>query len=235
MDEGFVKLYRKFEHWEWFTRSNMVHFFVFLLLRATHKDTRYMGHELKRGQLVFGLNSAKKATGLSIQNMRSCLTLLKSTEEVTVWSTHRFSIITIANYEKYQERSTDYPTRKVTRNQHATNNIQEVKNVKNIITQPKKQVACNPLFWEFKKLYPKCYNFKKTQSLFEALNVTDELWGVMRSAIVSQMGSQQWKAEGGKYIPASYTWLEGERWKDTLDVAKPSKQSVWDTAKVLQQ
>jgi hypothetical protein len=137
METGYIKLWRKFEDWEWYKKPNMAHFYLWLLMRATHKDTRFMGHDIKRGQVVFGLKMASLATGLSRQSIRTCIKALKSTHELTVQVTHSFSIVTILNYNSYQstENNINTPSNtqtntQLTHNQHATNNIQEYKNVR---------------------------------------------------------------------------------------------------------
>jgi len=137
-ENGYIKLWRKFEKWEWFDSSNMVHLFIFLLMRATHEDCKYHGYDIKRGQVIFGLKATKKATGISVQSLRTCLTKLKSTHEITYQPTHDFSIVTICNYESYQSNPNKINTPintitniQSTSHQQPINNIQEDKEHKN--------------------------------------------------------------------------------------------------------
>lgn len=74
----------------------------------------------------------------------------------------------------------------------------------------------NGLFFDFWKLYPRCLAFKKSQGVFEKLKVTPAMWEDMKKVIVKSKGSPQWRKEEGKYIPASYKWLEEERWRDSV-------------------
>jgi len=136
--EGYIKLWRKFEQWEWFNDSKMVHFFIFLMLRATHGETKFRGYPLSRGQMVFGYKAASKATVISVQSLRTCIERLISTGELTRQVTHDFSIITIVNYDTYQKKDStlNSPTNRPSNNQatgqqQAINNIQECKNDKN--------------------------------------------------------------------------------------------------------
>jgi hypothetical protein len=39
-------------------------------------------------------------------------------------------------------------------------------------------------------------------------------WQRLRAAILKQQQSEQWKADGGKYIPLAASWLNGKRWMD---------------------
>jgi hypothetical protein len=138
MKRGYIKTWRKVTEWGWFTTPNMFHLFQYLILAANIEDKEWRGEIIKRGQLATGLHTLHKNTGISIQSLRTCLDRLKSTNEITIKSTNRFSIITIIKYEEYQpsqEKSTNKSTNKLTNNQQTTNKqlttTKEVKNVKN--------------------------------------------------------------------------------------------------------
>jgi len=59
--------------------------------------------EVKRGQLVFGLESYSAKTGVSIRRLRKLLELLESDRMIDRQRNNKFSLITIANYEKHQD------------------------------------------------------------------------------------------------------------------------------------
>jgi hypothetical protein len=80
----------------------MVHLFIHLLLNANHEVGNWRGVEVKRGQILTGLNSLNKKTGISIRTLRTCLDRLEKTKEIDRKTTNRYSIITICNYESYQ-------------------------------------------------------------------------------------------------------------------------------------
>lgn len=138
MENGtWIKLYRKFKDWGWYRNSNMVHLFIHLLLSANYKANDWMGVSVGRGQVVTGLHTLYEDTGISIQTIRTCINRLKSTGEITSKSTNKFSVITIVNYEEYQQQdleSTSKSTSKLTNNQQATNKqlttLKEVKKEK---------------------------------------------------------------------------------------------------------
>ena len=118
-----IKLHRKFIEWEWFHRSEMVHLFIYFLLKANHKPRYFEGHLIKTGSFVTGRNKIHAETGISSQTIRTCINRLKSTNEITIKSTKRFSIVTINNYSIYQSKETEsnQVTNQVT-NQQLTNN-----------------------------------------------------------------------------------------------------------------
>jgi hypothetical protein len=99
---GWVKIYRKLTDWEWYNDSHMVHLFIHLLLMANTEDNEWKGVMIKRGQLVTGRKSLSRDTGIPERTVRTCLSRLEVTSEVTIKTTNRYSIITICNYEDYQ-------------------------------------------------------------------------------------------------------------------------------------
>jgi hypothetical protein len=124
LDNGFIIVPRDFINWEWFENSNMVHLFLYLRLRTNYADSNYKGVEVKRGQVLTGLNSLVSKTGISRQSVRTCLNKLKKANLITINSTKKYSIITICDYESYQTsgKSTNKKNNIVpTPNQHSAN------------------------------------------------------------------------------------------------------------------
>ena len=99
----YIKLSEKILDWEWFTDGNMVKLWLYLLLKAQQfENTRYRGIELKTGQLVTGRKQIAKETGLSEREVRTCLERLKSTNEIAIKATNKYSIVTLLKYDYYQ-------------------------------------------------------------------------------------------------------------------------------------
>ena len=97
-------------------------------------DNVKRGQKIKAGQLVTGLISLSNATGISIQSIRTSLSKLKSTRELTIKPTNKFSLITIVNWDKFQNtnnQTNNQTNKQLTNNQQTTNNKQECKNEKN--------------------------------------------------------------------------------------------------------
>lgn len=138
--------------WEWWHDHNTSRLFLAILLKANHKPKRWKGMVIERGQLVTGRRALSDLTGLSLQSVRTSLLHLKSTNEITIKSTSKFSIITICKYDDYQRdinqtnhQINQQPNQQLTSNQPATNHKQELKKerIKEDIIRPKK----NPPGW----------------------------------------------------------------------------------------
>ena len=101
--EGHIKVKRTIKEWGWYHDPKMFTLFVHLLLDANFKDGEWEGHIIKRGQLVTSVHLLSVDTGLSIQEVRTCLRKLGGSGEVRSTSIGRRSIITICNYDYYQD------------------------------------------------------------------------------------------------------------------------------------
>lgn len=102
MNEGWIKLHRSLLEWEWFTDSNTLHVFVYLLLKANIKDVKYRGFIIPRGALVVTVSDIANTLGMSHKAVRTALEHLKQSEQIATQSTNKFTIITICNYVNYQ-------------------------------------------------------------------------------------------------------------------------------------
>lgn len=100
--EGWVTLHRKFLQWEWFDKPEMVQLFIWMLLNACYADKKWQGTVIKRGQLLTTTPKIMEALRLTERQTRTCISRLKSTGEVSVKTTNKYSIITICNYDRYQ-------------------------------------------------------------------------------------------------------------------------------------
>ncbi len=103
MEDGWVKIFRRFLDWEWYSDGNMVRLFLHLLLRANYEDKRWRGMVVSRGQLITSLESLSNETHLSVRNIRTCLQRLLETGEIDKQTTSKFTIITICKYDSYQQ------------------------------------------------------------------------------------------------------------------------------------
>lgn len=89
--------------WEWFDKPEMVQLFIWLLLNANYADKKWQGTVIKRGQLLTTTPKIMEALRLTERQTRTCISRLKSTGEVSVKTTNKYSIITICNYDRYQD------------------------------------------------------------------------------------------------------------------------------------
>ena len=141
--EGWLKLYRKIVEWEWSNDPHMVSLFIHLLSRANHKPSKWRGETIDRGQLLTGRKQLSEWTGISERSIRTCLKKLKTTSELTIKTTNKFSIITICNYDKYQQQPTTTSTNQTPTTDQQPTTSKNINNKKNslkgeFVNSPKK-------------------------------------------------------------------------------------------------
>ena len=102
---GWIKIYSKFLQWEWFDCAEMVQVFVYLLLKANVREKCWRGVTIGRGQHITSNATMRHDLHLSEQQIRTCIKRLISTGEITTETTNKYTIITICNYDSYQEFS----------------------------------------------------------------------------------------------------------------------------------
>lgn len=100
-----IKLYRKICDWGWYHEPNMVHLYVYFMLKA--KLVVGNNGTSEAWQLNTTLRLLTKATGISERSIRTCLTRLQRTGEIEYLPgvSHKQSIITICNYDSYQKKN----------------------------------------------------------------------------------------------------------------------------------
>jgi hypothetical protein len=128
---GWIRIHRQFLNWEWFNKSEAVHLFMYLVLKANHKDGFWQGNEIKRGQLITSFGKISTDTNISLQTIRTLLKKFEKTNEINMQTTNKFTRITICKYDSYQTENEETNT-KVTNKQQTTNTqLTTNKNVKN--------------------------------------------------------------------------------------------------------
>lgn len=69
-------------------------------------------------------------------------------------------------------------------------------------------------FWES---YPKKTGKDKSKKWFEKYKPDEELFELMMNQLERFKDTEDWKKQGGKYIPYPTSWLNGKRWEDEFE------------------
>lgn len=123
-DRTYIKLFRKILKWGWYGDTNTFRVFMHILLKAQYTPTEYKGVTINSGECVFGRKAWSEELGLSEQQIRTAISHLQSTNEITIKSTNKFSVIHVVKWEFWQigeGKSTNTSTNKMFQSQPTTN------------------------------------------------------------------------------------------------------------------
>lgn len=109
---GWVKLHRSLLDWEWYNDCNVVYTFIHLLLEANWEDKKWRGMIIPRGSLVTSVAKLAESLKLTVRQTRTVLDKLKKTNNVSIKTTNGFSLISIVNYDLYQNSNEDLTNEK---------------------------------------------------------------------------------------------------------------------------
>jgi len=129
-NNGWIRIHRQILEWEWYNDINCFRVFTHLIIKANYKEKRYKGIELKEGSIITSRDLLAQETGLSPQQIRTTLTKLKSTNEITIETSSKGTIIQVVNYAKYQIPTNELTDEQPTNNQRVTTNKKDNKEKK---------------------------------------------------------------------------------------------------------
>lgn len=122
----YIRLDRNIINWKWWYDHNTLIVFLFLLIRANIHDNGFSGQTIRRGQVCTSLPTLSNSTGLTIQQVRTAIKHLKSTGEITSKAFSKYQVITIVNYDKYQDLTGKKPYNQQADNSHVTGKQQHI-------------------------------------------------------------------------------------------------------------
>lgn len=224
INDGYISLYRSLLESAFYKRSEYVHLWIHLLLKANHKDSKFLWNNqeriIKRGQLITGRKTLSKETGINESTIETILNLFETQHQIQQQKTNRFRCITIIKYEQFQNFNSSFNNQLTTNSQqNNTNNNNNNDNNKKEILKKKPETdsgeSLSELFKKFWNAYPKKLNREYAFKKFTALKIDNEDLEVILTAIESQ------KVKGGildperiQFVPYASTYLNQKRWLD---------------------
>lgn len=103
MNKGFISVYRKITEWEWYDDANTFRLYMHLLLKANWETKKWHGKIIERGSLITSREKLARELKLGVHQIRTGLDKLRNTENLTIKTTNKYTLITIENYNDYQE------------------------------------------------------------------------------------------------------------------------------------
>ena len=93
--EGFIKLKREILDWRWYSDLKTARVFLHILLTANYDSRGFREKTINRGQRVVSIKKLAAETELTEKEVRTALGHLQQTNDISVNTTNKYSIITI--------------------------------------------------------------------------------------------------------------------------------------------
>jgi len=107
LTEGWIKIDRNLLKWRWFSDTPTLVVWIYLLLQANYEERDFKTITIHRGELVRSLAQIAADTGLSLKSVRTALEHLEATGEVARKRQGKIVVISIPNYDRYQDNRQD--------------------------------------------------------------------------------------------------------------------------------
>lgn len=104
---GWIKLHRSMMEWGWYKNDTVKSVYLHILLSANHKDNEWEGITIHSGQVVTSTLKLSDELNKSRQQIRTALSKLEKTGEITIQSTNRYTLITVVKWADYQDTDSD--------------------------------------------------------------------------------------------------------------------------------
>lgn len=228
MESGWIKINRGLSEWGWYKDANTARVFLDILIHTNYQDGEYMGHKIKAGQCVIGRKALSERLGISEQSVRTALTHLKSTGEITIESTNKFSIATVAKWDKYQckddeanQQNNQQANQQLTNNQPTTN--QQLTTSKKERKKERKNIYTSE-FDEVWEKYPKKHGKQDAKKHY--IKARED--GVSREDIEKGIEAykEYIKATGteDRYVKAGSSFFCQRAWENDWTVSRPKEK-----------
>jgi predicted transcriptional regulator len=207
-------------------------------MKASHKQhSLFVGNQLivlSPGQFVFGRKMAAEETGMGQQEIRTCIKILEKMKNLTIKPTNKFSIITIINWDTYQDVE-EKTTSKLTNNQPTDN--QQITTNNNVKNDKKKDIVDSDestgeeVYYTYKKRrlsgkrlesfkrFWEAFNYKDgkakaADSWFDIPKLTESFVDQIVSAAKAEAQRRPGLISKGKTPKMAQGWITERRWED---------------------
>ena len=116
------------DRWCWYTDGNTSRLYIHLLIKANYKQKVWRGITIERGQVLTSRQSLSRELGMTEQEIRTAISHLKSTNDITCKSTNKYTLITICNLVDYAEEKNENNQQINTQNNQQTTSKQPANN-----------------------------------------------------------------------------------------------------------
>lgn len=153
---GWIKLRRSLIDWEWYDDHNATRLLLHLLLTVNYKEKKWRGVTIKAGSMVLSWETLSSQCGLSVQQCRTAMDKLISSNEVNRKVTNKYQLVTLVKWDKIQLDLKDVTANQQANQQTNNNQVTTTKESKEIKEVPKKdfKIEFKETLRPYKNKYP---------------------------------------------------------------------------------
>jgi phage-related minor tail protein len=135
IDKGWIKLHRRIIEKGYYKKSEIVHLWIHILLKANHKPNEFYWNKenikVDSGQFITGRKTLSEETGINESMIERILKILENEQQIEQQKTTKFRLITVKNWVSYQIK--DLPEQQIEQqvNNKRTTDEQQVNTNKN--------------------------------------------------------------------------------------------------------
>jgi hypothetical protein len=157
LHRGFIKLYRKILDSEIFYKPEHLQLFLYLLINANHEPGKVRGIDVKRGQHLTGRKQLSTNLNYKESTTYKRLLWLKDKKFIALKSNNQSTMVSICNYDSYQDKVT---TARTTEGQRGNTNKNEKNYKKKIYGEYKHVRLTDEQHQKLKNLFNGAHNSK---------------------------------------------------------------------------
>ena len=229
--DGWLKLYRSILDSAVFQDAEILKVWIWLLCNVAFEqhDTICYGKviHLKPGQIATGRKKIAQCTDLNENKVYRALTALKSLGNIEIKATNKYSIITVVNWDKYQDEngkrtSCEQQTNSKTTAEEQQPNSKRTQHKNGKNGKKEKNIYICSFFQSVWDEYPKKLGKNKvTKAAMEQLEEAGE--DAVMSAVRRYVEKIKRDGTDEKYIMHGSTFFNGA-WRDYVVEDKPEEQ-----------
>lgn len=145
-DGNYIKINRSILEWEWYKDQNTKDLFLHMLIKANWKDGKFQGTTVPRGSFVSSISKLSSEISLTEREIRTAISHLKMTGEVTSKTTNKFTVFTVLNYDLYQSNDKQNDNQLPSERQADDKQTTTIEEVKKEIREEEKKEKNNTVF-----------------------------------------------------------------------------------------
>lgn len=206
--EGWIKLHRDIQETLYYKKSEHIHLWVHLLVRANHKgcDILFNGKKitLNPGQFITSRNKLSEETGIEESKIERILSCFKSEQQIEQQGKSKSRLITIINWDKYQKNE-QQNEHEMNSKRTASEHRQECNNNNN---EKKEYSTDSKIFLkptEDEVLNEMCIKAKEKNLIFDCKKEAVKFWNYYESVgwCVGKKKMKSWRAALSGWVSRS--------------------------------